>query len=100
MLNETGGLLKKLFPYLISSPFPPFECTCVTHLNQEEMNPKCGETSGQLDILDFGIDLGDAGQLLVFLEDLLLNLVGLHVRLGKKFSQAEKVNRKAQGLFC
>ena len=58
------------------------------------MYPERGETSGQLDILDFGVDLGQAGQLLVLLEDLLLNLVGLHVRLGQELPQTERERQR------
>ena len=70
----------------------------MNYLDKEEVNSKCWQTSRQLDVLDFGVDLGRAHQLLVLHEDLLLDLVGLDVRLRQELLQA--VEAKKIRTFC
>ncbi len=59
----------------------------MNYLDKEEVNSKCWQTSCQLDVLDFGVDLGGPHQLLVLHEDLLLDLVGPDVGLRQELLQ-------------
>ena len=63
-----------------------------THLNEEEVDSEGRQTPGQLDVLALRVDLRGASQLFVLGQNLLLDLVRLHVRLGQEFLQAGKEN--------
>ena len=52
------------------------------------MNSEGGQSSGQLDVLHLGVDLRRGHQLLVFHEDLLLDLVRPDVRLRQELLEA------------
>lgn len=59
-----------------------------THLDQEEMDSEGGKTARQFDVLDLGVDFGGSHQVLVFVEDLLLDVARSHVRLREELLQA------------
>ena len=54
------------------------------------MNSKSWQSSGQLDISDFGVDLGAFFQISMFGENLLFNFIDSDVRLGQELFQTAK----------
>lgn len=68
--------------------------TTTTYLHQEEMNAKCGQSSGQFNVFDLRVHLGGSHQVLVLLEDLLFYFVGPDVGLGQKLFQAARRTKR------
>lgn len=60
----------------------------MTNLYEEEVDSESWQASGQLDVLDFGVELGETLELLVLGQDLLLDFLCLHISLGQKLFEA------------
>ena len=61
-----------------------------TYLDEKEMDAECWETARQLDVFDFGVDLGRAGELLVLLQNLLFDFVALLIGRRQEGRETER----------